>query len=87
MSDGKTCASCSYWGKQSNGLYSEALTSVRLCSYAEPLWEAREWRQNEHGEIRDVLVSDRLAFVQDGSDYAAEFYTKPEFGCNQWRAA
>lgn len=77
-----TCKTCAHWGKDDLGRYSQAWRAIRRCEYVLPFFDCRGW--TEDGE--DVITNDRMAFAQDGSDYSAELLTKPDFGCNQWKA-
>lgn len=76
------CETCKHWADDRYEYVSLARRSVRQCNYVLQFFECRGW--NEQGE--DVLTSDRKAFAQDGSDYAASLMTMADFGCNQWEA-
>lgn len=82
-----TCKTCKYWNTvdyPGDGS-SLAKNMVKECRYVEEFWGVRDWRKDEAtGDWVDVLTSDRKAFVQDGSDYAAVLLTTADFGCNQY---
>ena len=89
------CKDCKFWSK--NGLpegeqddyrcYNDSPESLGLgrCTRVELLWDAYEWdREDRDNSVRfteEVVSEEVLAFVNDGSDYKAELYTLPNFGC------
>jgi hypothetical protein len=76
------CKTCKFWEPPKNESYGE-VPGVGRCAKVVQFWNATEWAAD--GEGRKLLpeFTADLAFVQDGSDYRADLYTKPEFGCVQ----
>jgi hypothetical protein len=73
----KTCAHHEPCKKHETG-HSQGLGR---CNAVPMLWEATKW--DENGDERILINPEQKAFVQDGSDYSATFYTMPDFGCVQ----
>jgi hypothetical protein len=73
------CRNCKHWNKE------EGMTrELGLCKRVHPFWDRSEWRDMPDGDYCRVLsenAKDDMMFVQDGSDYVAYLYTKPEFFC------
>lgn len=88
--DTTTCANCVHWEKPDADDYSEKrkLLGVGECGRIHPLWEAAEWEPDaKEGEPEYKLTEDgqhSSAFVQDGSEYMAVLFTKPDFSCKLW---
>lgn len=79
------CASCAHWYATEYPIPLE----VGDCHAVVQLWDASDWADDDDddGDVRRVILpkyADRLAFVQDGSDYRAYLVTRPAFGCVQW---
>lgn len=77
--DGR-CVNCKFWGKADEYETGHS-QGLGRCEYMPMLWNATEWRENEEGRVFKDRYKDTLAFVQDGSDYSANLYTRPDFGC------
>lgn len=84
------CGECKHWVQDEKSY--RAVADLGECRKVELLWEATEWRLNEDGEpgycdrvIRSELVA-QMSFVQDGSDYSARLWTKPDFFCAHFEA-
>ena len=81
------CKNCKYWEEAIWN--SDRTKELNLCAYPKQLWDSTEWSKLEETDefgrknIRTILPSrkDVLAFVQDGSDYKANLFTRAEFGC------
>ena len=81
------CKNCKYWEEEP--WPSDKPKEVNRCAYPKQLWESTDWGEleeiDEFGRenIRTILSSRKntLAFVQDGSDYKANLFTRAEFGC------
>lgn len=72
-----TCKTCMHWSHSYND------NGLGVCSAMFLLWACTEWR-NIGGNCSRVLKDehkDKMAFVQDKSDYSANLLTKPDFGC------
>lgn len=78
----KKCATCKFWEAPKSDRYGE-VAGVGRCSKVVQFWDASEWDKDGDGRKLRPEFSDSLAFVQDGSDFRAYLYTKPEFGCVQ----
>lgn len=77
------CKDCTYWKLEP----SESYLGLGKCTKVRQFWDSTEW--SEDGDYRQFLpeCEDLKAFVQDGSDYRAVLFTKPDFGCVQFRGA
>ena len=81
------CKDCKYWELET--WPTEKPNEVNRCAYPKQLWNASEWVEledvDEFGRdgirVINELNKNTLAFVQDGSDYKANLYTRAEFGC------
>lgn len=74
------CASCKHWSDSTSWRVGEE-PEVRKCTKIKMFWDSTDW--DSAGDKR-IFLDDSLAFVQDGSDYYAEFLTKPDFCCIMW---
>lgn len=82
------CENCKYWTDKDSyddwDIDQEKKDmGLRRCSKAMELFEATEWR-DVNGDYRRApkpQFEDQKFFVQDGSDYKAEMFTKPDFFC------
>ncbi len=84
--DMKQCKTCFFWEPPKNESYGE-VPGVGRCSRVVQYWDATEWDKNgDRRQLRQEFINS-LAFVQDGSDYRADLYTKPDFGCVQHHSA
>jgi hypothetical protein len=87
--DATSCGNCCYW-KQHDDEFNEKrnIVGVGECTRIHPLWEAAEWIDDaKEGEPAYRLTEDgkqSSAFVQDGSEYMATLFTKPDFSCKLW---
>ena len=80
----QTCKTCTYWLPPESP-YGE-IRGVGKCQAVVQFWNATEWDYDETNDFGRRLrpeYADKLAFVQDGSDYYAELKTLPDFGCVQ----
>lgn len=75
------CKTCKHW-KKPKGEFGE-IPGVGICMATAQFWDAAEWASDGESRILKPAYADRLAFVQDGSDYLAELKTMPDFGCVQ----
>ena len=79
------CDDCRHWEPEPESY--RAIKGIGECTKAVELWETTEWTKDESGEDsycdRTVKAEyiDQMSFVQDGSDYSASLWTKPEFFC------
>ena len=76
------CKTCKFWEPPKSQSYGE-VPGVGRCQKVVQFWDAAEWDEDGGGRKLRPEFADALAFVQDGSDYRADLYTKPEFGCVQ----
>jgi hypothetical protein len=76
------CGNCKYWIEPENS-YGE-IPGIGQCEAVVEYWDAGEW--DNDGETRKLKprYKEKLAFVQDGSDYSASLHTFSEFGCVQF---
>lgn len=75
----QNCKSCRHWN-QPRTQYGEVPGSGD-CQAIPQLWDASEWADDGVARTLKPKYSDRMAFLQDGSDYMALLKTMPEFGC------
>lgn len=75
------CETCKHWEKPTSGF--GEVPGVGKCGAVAQYWRVSEW--DEEGETRTLKpeYADKLAFVQDASDYYAALKTLPYFGCVQ----
>ena len=76
------CKTCKFWEPPKSQSYGE-VPGVGRCQKVVQFWDSAEWDEDGDGRKLRPEFADALAFVQDGSDYRADLYTKPEFGCVQ----
>lgn len=81
----KTCKGCRFW-EPSGGRLKRSMGLGR-CSYAVMFWDATEWRDEGDGYDRFPLpkYENQKVFVQDGSDYMAHMYTRPDHFCGEFQ--
>ncbi len=78
------CDECKYWQPEPEGY--RMIRDVGLCSKAVQLWAATEWVLTEGDDaycdrvVKPELIG-QMSFVQDGSDYHADLWTKAQFFC------
>lgn len=76
------CKNCVHWSEAA-----KRIEGIRACKKVKMLWDCTQWIEDDEDDCKRVLnenhKNDR-AFVQDGSDYMANLYTKFDFGCNQF---
>jgi hypothetical protein len=84
--EARECRNCAHWQPADEYETGHSL-GVGRCGAAPMLWDSTEW--DDEGEARAFTSAsaDKTAFVQDGSDYIARLYTKPQHGCTMWIAA
>lgn len=75
----KRCKTCKYW-REFGDPYAE-IPGLGKCHDVVPLWDAIGFDEGDVEVIIKPKYSGKLAFVQDGSDYSAEFNTLRDFGC------
>lgn len=78
----KTCSTCKFWNFDSNREdSSEAALGLGACQAARMFWDCTKWDDDGNARMFTDDAAGETAFVQDGSDYFARLYTKPEHGC------
>jgi hypothetical protein len=84
------CDKCKHWTQERTvGHYGyRAVAELGECTKAVQLWDATEWASQDVDNpdsytIRGIKpdLADQMSFVQDGSDYMASLWTKPQFFC------
>lgn len=75
------CGTCDFWEKPGTK-YGE-VPGVGRCKRAVMYWSATEWRKGYTERVLRPEYADALMFVQDASDYQADLFTLPNFGCVQ----
>jgi hypothetical protein len=73
------CSNCKHWGRWT---YNPDLGSCRKV--------VRFWEAYENGyDGDDETSADRTSkfFVQDGEDWSAALFTRPDFGCTEHEGA
>lgn len=84
------CENCRYWGQRDQpeeGLYYEnvreaqaGVIGVDFCGKVVELWESTIWQDDGTQIIKPALV-DQKSFVQDGEEFRASLWTRPDFFC------
>lgn len=77
------CANCTHWEERPEY---QSVKGLGLCKKAPMLSDVTEWREPEnpddyHDRVLTAEHADTLMFVQDGLDFIAKLFTKPEFFC------
>ncbi|WP_156387782.1 hypothetical protein [Methylobacterium sp. Leaf399] len=93
MGETKTmrCDACRHWGNEVTHV--ELGFMLRECNAVPMLWDATEYKRADdedpcsYGRVLLDEYKNTMAFVQDGSDYKALVYTKPEFFCANFEPA
>jgi hypothetical protein len=57
---------------------------VGECKGAKQYFNCTDWDKSGKAKIMDSF-KDTMMFVQDGSDYRANLYTRPTFFCSSWK--
>lgn len=65
------CSNCKHWGKWT---YNPDLGSCRKV--------VRFWEIHEDIDLQDERAASKF-FVQDGEDWSAALFTRPDFGCTE----
>jgi hypothetical protein len=76
----KTCKTCGHWRLHEKDDYGY-VGPLGVCGAVPMFWESTRWRADGDGREWKPEAADTTAFAQDGSDYSAVLYTKPEHGC------
>jgi hypothetical protein len=77
----KRCKTCKHWDVPESE-YGE-VPGTGTCKAVPQFWAVTEWTDDHEKRTLKPEFVGRLAFVQDCSDYYAEFKTLPDFGCVQ----
>lgn len=78
------CSQCKHWSREEYGTgYSLGLGR---CGAVPMFWESTRWIDDGDGREFTPEAADVTAFAQDGSDYSARLYTRPEHGCTMFAA-
>ncbi len=83
------CKDCKHWSKnqEDDSRFNDSPKQLGLgrCLNTPQLWDCYDWvaheRETTLAFIDEVVEKDIRAFVKDGSDYHADLYTLPNFGC------
>jgi hypothetical protein len=70
------CGNCKHWGKWT---YQDLGTCRKVVRF----WEAYEWLGEDDGEVLDEERLNSKFFVQDGENWSAALFTRPDFGCTE----
>jgi hypothetical protein len=73
------CSTCKHW-KPSEQWETGHSLGLGRCEAVPMFWDVTEWDEDGDGR-RFSAETSATAFAQDGSDYSARVYTKPEHGC------
>jgi hypothetical protein len=76
----KTCETCKFWDRSSDDYRTHHRLGLGACTAVVMFWDSTEWDENGE-QVFSERAKDVMAFVQDGSDYKAYLYTRPQFGC------
>jgi hypothetical protein len=77
----KLCKTCSHWDRYESKF--ATLVNSGKCHAVVQYWDYTDWAADGESRIAKTEYKDKLAFVQDGSDYYAELQTLENFGCVQ----
>lgn len=84
------CSECRFWGDGEDGEDGDRIYGTRRCTKAIMLWDAGTWSLAGEREDREYILKpeheSQMMFTQDGSDYRADLFTKPEFFCAHFKA-
>ncbi len=75
----KKCKNCGSW----NDVNKEGM-SVGLCKGADALFNCLEWNHKAATIQFTDDCKDIMMFCQDGCDWRAHLYTRPEHYCSSW---
>ena len=78
------CQNCKHWDLTGNRY--QIPEGLGCCVRITMLWDAFTWTEEEDKPVFKEEHKYTLAFVQDGSDYKANLYTRPTFGCVMWES-
>lgn len=70
----KTCSECAKWYRDRETI------SIGKCKATSLLWDCTEWGDDFSRTLKDECADVKM-FCQDGSDYKASLYTRPDHGC------
>lgn len=73
-----TCATCKHWNTEHPAYEARGFGQ---CDAVPPFWDASEWSEAGGARVLKQEYASTTAFAQDGSDYMAILWTKPEHGC------
>lgn len=85
MTSDRTCQTCKHWA--SGASYDPGFNlGLGRCQATLMFWNSTDW---DEGGSRTWApeAQNKTAFVQDGSDYSAHLYTKPEHSCTMYEHA
>lgn len=78
------CKTCKWWDRSEVDIDyppDYAILGLGHCTKAVRLWEAIEWDEDNERRFFKPGYDEQLSFTQDGSQYRADLYTRPDFGC------
>lgn len=75
------CSNCKHWGRWTYN------PDLGTCKKVVKFWEAYEWLGEGDGEVLDKERVNSKFFVQDGEDWSAALFTRPDFGCTEHEPA
>lgn len=79
------CKTCKHW-KTSDRDNARLRLGLGRCGATPMFWDSTKW--TDDGERTwTAEAENNTAFVQDGSDYLADLYTKPNHGCTMHERA
>jgi len=78
------CELCMYWNAEIDEYDLRANLGLGKCKKVALLWDATDWAEDGLSLEFTKEGNNLQAFVQDGSDYIAYLYTRPEFYCAQF---
>ena len=77
----RLCKTCKHWAKPESD-YGE-IPGIGICQAVPQFWDASQWNKDYDARTLKNEYKNKLAFVQDYSDYFALLKTMPDFGCVQ----
>jgi hypothetical protein len=88
MNTQTSCSRCEYWDLPESGKY-DGIENLGRCKKVVMVWIASEWIAKGPSLCKRCVKSGyagQMSFVNDGSDYYAELWTKAEFFCAHFQA-
>lgn len=76
------CETCAHWERFET--QTQFKKDIGECSMVVMFWDSSTWDSDGNRKMLPEYVNQK-AFVQDGSDYSASFFTRNDFGCIEYK--